>query len=68
MGQPFLAMQYQQLQQQQLQQLQLGTRATHSPLCLQMALAATQKLTDNIRASLLDFFSEDALGLGQDSL
>jgi len=40
--------------------------ATGFPLCTQKALAETKKVADSIRASLLDFFSEDALGLTQD--
>jgi len=40
---------------------------TGFPLCTQMALAKTKKLADDIRTSLLDFFSEDALGLTQAS-
>jgi hypothetical protein len=40
-----------------------GRHAVH--LCTKRALDATKEVSDNIRASLLDFFSEDALGLTQ---
>jgi hypothetical protein len=37
------------------------------PPCVQGALSATKNILDDIRTSLLDFFSEDALGMTQGS-
>lgn len=41
------------------------TPMSSSPVCIERAIAATKVLSDDIRASLLDYFSEDALGLTQ---
>jgi len=36
-----------------------------SSVCIERAIAATKALFDDVRTSLLDYFSEDALGLAQ---
>jgi hypothetical protein len=41
------------------------TAMSPSPACIERAMAATKALFDEVRTSLLDYFSEDALGLTQ---